>query len=282
MPPSPPSEPATGVARRLRDAARRLFGAPAGEGPELPLPPVPLRRSVGVEDPRYFENPTGELVFGDAVPAENYRAVLDFGCGCGRIARQMLQQKSSVPDRYLGVDLYKPSIDWCSAQLTPFNPAFVFEHHDFFNAGLNPGGSKQPLPLAGGQAFSFVNAHSVFTHIIEDHVRFYFDEVARALADGGVARISWFMFEKALFPMMQESQNALYINTNDPTNAVIYDIDFVRGLYRGAGLHLYRIEPPAVRGHQWLLYARRGGSGAEPEFPRDTAPLGIVRPPETL
>jgi len=276
--------PSTGLAHRVLDAARRLLqpDQSATPAPALPLPPIPLRRSVGTEDPRYFENESGGLVFGEAVPAANYRSVLDFGCGCGRIARQMLQQRSDVPKRYLGVDLYKPSIEWCAANLTPLNPGFVFVHHDFFNAGLNPGGSKQPLPLGTNDRFSLVNAHSVFTHIIEDHVRFYFDQVAAAVDDGGVARISWFLFEKALFPMMQESQNALYINSNDPTNAVIYDIDFVRALYRQAGLRIERIEPPAVRGHQWLIYARCGGEGEEPEFPRDTAPLGIVRPPETL
>ena len=43
------------------------------------------------------------------------------------------------------------------------------------------------------------------------------------LRDGGIAVTTFFLFDKAGFPMMQEFQNAPYINLDDPTNAVIFD-----------------------------------------------------------
>ncbi len=43
------------------------------------------------------------------------------------------------------------------------------------------------------------------------------------MAPDGLLRSTWFLCEKRYFPMMQDFQNALYINENDTTNAVIYD-----------------------------------------------------------
>jgi SAM-dependent methyltransferase len=242
----------------------------------LPVPPVELRRTVGIEGPEGFDNPTGGLVFGDDVPVELYRKVLDFGCGCGRIARQLLLQNVGVPENYLGVDLYKPSIDWCRANLQ--RPGFEFRHLNIWNAGFNPTGSRARVGLGPDTGFSLINAHSVFTHIIEDDIEFFFAECSRMLADDGVLRTTWFFFDKTNFPMMQTFQNSLYINTTDPTNAVIYDSTWVRELFARHNLAIERADPPTVRGHQWLLYARRG-NGDHVAFKEDAAPIGIVRAP---
>lgn len=246
------------------------------------MPPIELRRSVGVEDVVYFENPHRMLAFGDAVSPQQYRSVFDFGCGCGRIARQMMLQLDQVPERFVGIDLYRPSIEWCTRHLSTLDSRFSFMHHDFYNAGLNPQGSKSLLPLPVFGSFSLVNAHSVFTHIIEDHAPFFFEQVARLVADQGVFRVSWFLFDKSHFPMMQTFQNSLYINTDDPTNAVIYDREFVKSLYRAAGLTIHRIEPPGIRGHQWLIYASRGLGLVECEFPDDSGVIGLARPPVSI
>jgi SAM-dependent methyltransferase len=250
--------------------------------PEIPIPPIQLRRTVGIEDTSFFDNPHRDLVFGKDVNPDNYQSVFDFGCGCGRTARQMMLHRAHVPQKFVGVDLYKPSIDWCTQNLTSLSGQFRFYHHDFYNAGLNPNGSKAAVAFPDFGQFSLVNAHSVFTHIIEDHVRFYFEQVAKLVADQGCVRISWFLFDKALFPMMQTFQNALYINTNDATNAVIYDKEFVRSLYKSCGLDMYSIRAPGIRGHQWLIYASRGVPVAECAFPDDASPIGLARPPVSI
>jgi SAM-dependent methyltransferase len=250
--------------------------------PNIPIPPLYLRQTVGVEDTSFFENPHGDLVFGNAVDPEKYQSVFDFGCGCGRIARQLLLQRTNVPQNYVGLDLFKPSIDWCTKNLTQLNDKFVFHHHDFYNPGLNPGGKKSGLALPNLGKFSLVNAHSVFTHIIEDHVKFYFEQIANLVADHGCIRTSWFLCNKNLFPMMQTFQNSLYINTDDPSNAVIYDQEFVKSLYDSCQLNIYRVEPPGIRGHQWLIYASRGVPVGQCQFPEDLAPIGLARPPARL
>jgi hypothetical protein len=95
-----------------------------------------------------------------------------------------------------------------------------------------------------------------------------------------VAITTWFLFDKADFPMMQEFQNALFINDVDPTNAVIFDKSWLRGTADRAGLTLACIVPPAIRGFQWKIYMKKTGPGAtHAEFPPDLAVRGLQRPP---
>ena len=244
---------------------------------EFPMPPASLRRSVGVEDTVFFENPHGVLAFGDMVPADKYDRVFDFGCGCGRVARQMLLQSSHVPSRYYGVDLFRPSIDWCRDNLSKANPNFVFEHVDVFNPQLNPGGIDQ-APMPTDETFSLINAHSVFTHILERNLKFYFSECVRLMEPGAIMRATWFLFDKQFFPMMQDFQNCLYINSDDCSNATIYDLNFVQSLYKEFGLRIVEVKRPGIRGHQWTIISANE-SGVDAEFPVDDADFGLARPP---
>jgi SAM-dependent methyltransferase len=246
----------------------------------LPLPPQEMRELIGTTDPADFDNPTGELVLPDLDPRA-YEAVLDFGCGCGRLARQLLQQRPR-PGRYLGIDLHPGMVAWCERNLAPADPDFEFRHHDVFNPGLNPGEGKPrtaPLPAAD-DSMSLVIAHSVFTHLLQDDVEHYLDECARVLRPDGILHATFFVFDKAPFPMMQDFQNALYINAEDPTNAVILDRDWLRQAATRAGLTVVRAQAPGIRGYQTTLQLTPARAGVRAvEFPTDRAPLGVKPPP---
>lgn len=246
---------------------------------ELPLPPLEFRRIVGPTDPKLFDNPTGQPVFGD-LREEAYSTVLDFGCGCGRVARQLIQQHVR-PRRYLGIDRHKGMVEWCQANLMPWAPGFDFQHHDVFHEILNPQGTPGhlPLPAADGEVTLFI-AYSVFTHLLEADVEFYLREVGRILSHGGVAVTTWFLFDKRNFPMMQEFQNALFINALDPTNAVIVDRGWLSTQISSAGLAMTRITPPGIRGFQWTIHLEPEREDRIPlTFPEDDAPRGLARPP---
>src|SRR5262245_31456826 len=89
-----------------------------------PMPPRELRRIVGPTEPEAFDNPRGEPLFAPAgLPPDAYDVVFDFGCGCGRLARQLLQQKPR-PRRYVGVDAHRGMVEWCQQNLSPVDPAF--------------------------------------------------------------------------------------------------------------------------------------------------------------
>jgi SAM-dependent methyltransferase len=243
----------------------------------LPIPPFEMRQLVGPTDEAAFNNPGRTPILGLA--PERFDHVLDFGCGCGRLARQMLQQDPR-PQRYTGFDLHAGMIRWCERNLTPHAPGFSFVHHDVGNALFNPGGRKPallPMPAKSG-SISLLIAYSVFTHTVQSHAEYYLREAARVLRPDGVIAASFFLFEKRFFPMMQDFQNALYINADDPWNAVVFDREWLQAVLASLGLGVVRAEPPAVRGFQWMLHIRRVATG-DPivTLPEDRAPFGQVR-----
>lgn len=249
----------------------------------LPFPPLNLRKSVGPIEDKFYDNPRGELIFGDQIPSENYSSVFDFGCGCGRLTRQLMMQNPFSPETYMGIDLFKDSIKWCLQNLSSINPAYRFHHLDVFNAQFNPHSKKAVAPFPTNEKFRLVNANSVFTHITEPNLDYYLGECKRVLDVNGIFRASWFLFDKSGFPMMQEFQNGLYINLNDPTNATIFDYRFIERKYDDLGMVIFKIVPPSVRGHQWILLAKsKVNAMPKAEFPDDVAPIGIVRAPISI
>ncbi len=253
--------------RRERDPAWE----PAEDG-VLPLPPLPLRHLVGPLEQRFFDNPSGSWVFPEA-QQESRGFVLDWGCGCGRIARQLIQQRPQ-PERYLGLDVHRDMVRWCRENLAPWAAQFHFEHHDARNPSLNPRGRAEALPLpVDGEEVSLFIAWSVFTHVLPATASFYLAEMARVLRPGGLGLTTWFLFDKRGFPMMQAEQNALFINLEDPTNAVIFDKAWLREAATTAGLRIESVIPPEIRGYHWKVYFRRSRpSVAYSDFPEDRAP----------
>jgi SAM-dependent methyltransferase len=243
--------------------------------PEVPLPPLEMRRMVGPVEDFAYENPTGVLVWGDQYPPERYRSVFDFGCGCGRVARQLMLQ-DTPPERYLGIDLHKGMIKWCRRNLTPHAPGFEFRHHPVYNAGFNPREKRMTAPFpAADSAFSLVTAWSVFTHLVESQVDHYLAEIARVLEPDGVFQGTWFLIDRGAFPMLWEGEHGLYSNDRDPTHAALFDRDWVQERVRAAGLTIYSIDPPTVRGYHTVLRMTPTRSGvAAVEIPEDVAPLG--------
>jgi len=261
---------------RRASAAPRTRDEPA----ELPVPPREMRALVGPTDVAAFDNPSGGLVF-PYLDASVYRSVFDFGCGCGRVARQLIQQQER-PQRYVGVDLHAGMIRWCQEQLTPRAPEFEFVHHDVFDDSFNPGDGTPrfaPFPVRDGE-FTLVNAISVFTHLTEEQAPHYMREAARILADDGVVHASFFLLDKRTFPFMQAHTNALYVSWEHPSAAVVFDRGWVMASARAAGLTVVAAHPPSIRGYQWVLEIRRSRPGrSEIELPPDSAPLGEVTIP---
>jgi SAM-dependent methyltransferase len=269
----------------VRSWRARILGRPPEREVEerslrdlLPLPPLEMRELIGPTEPELFDQPEGEPVFPSVAPAQ-YASVLDFGCGCGRVARKLALAAAPMPSRYVGIDLHRGMVKWDNEHLAPLLPNFSFVHHDVFNAGFNPDPALPPTAQfpVDPDSVTLLIAWSVFTHLVQSHAEFYLNEVARVLRADGVAMTTWFLFDKAYFPMMQEFQNALYINLDDPTNAVIFDRDWLRQELASRGLCIRAAEPPEIRGFQWRLEITHG----ERSFvlPADEAPFGRKPPP---
>jgi len=249
---------------------------------ELPIPPLVLRELVGLVDPESYEN-SGAVPCFEAfkIPIANYRSYLDFGCGCGRSARRLALQNPR-PQRYVGIDLHKGMVAWCQRELQSRIDGFRFEHHAVFNPGLNPDRTLPwiaPFPVED-KTISLIEATSVFTHLIEGQAEHYLDEVERVLTDDGMLMATFFLFDKEFVPFLQDSQNALYCNPLDPTNAVMFDRNWLYSALLSRDLRIVRASAPEVRGyHTWVGIARATAGQAEVTLPPDLAPPARRPPP---
>jgi SAM-dependent methyltransferase len=257
---------------------RRVSTSPART---LPLPPLAFRRWVGPTELERFDNPDGSLVYPDFA-ADSYESVFDFGCGCGRVARQLILQNPR-PSRYVGVDVHPELIAWCREHLGPAAPGFEFFHHNVFDKLVNPGDKPDVLafPVAD-ESVTFFEALSIFTHIVERQLAFYLREAARVLRPDGVMNASFLLFEKRDFPVLGGDRNALYIDDAYPPAAVYYDRAWLAQTLADEGLTIVRIaQAPEVRGYQWRLVLGRTRPGlAGVELPLDQNEQGV--PPDLL
>jgi SAM-dependent methyltransferase len=207
-----------------------------------------LRAWVGPTDEARCDNPSGALVYAH-IPADNYRSVLDFGCGCGRVARQLIQQRPS-PEHHVGLDVHPGAIAWASENLAPVAPGFSFVHLDVNDPLVNPDGDKPdvlPFPVPD-RSVTLVDALSIFTHIVERDLPHYLGEVGRVLPPDG------FLFEKSDFPALGPQHNALYGDATYPKSAVFYDRGWLEQTLEECGLGVVEIaQRPEVRGYQWLF-----------------------------
>jgi prepilin-type processing-associated H-X9-DG protein len=157
----------------------------------LPLPSPALMANIGSHDLANF------FAVGDAWSqiicsfiASN-ATVLDIGCGCGRIARWLI----NLPElRYIGFDIFKANIAWCDAHVTPRSGGrFQFHHFDGQSAFYNPGGRLATTDYrfpADAESVDFALAASVFTHLREPDALHYLRETQRVLRYGGRALFS--------------------------------------------------------------------------------------------
>jgi SAM-dependent methyltransferase len=245
----------------------------------LPLPPMELRAWVGPTDAARYDNPGGALVYAH-IPIDNYRSVLDFGCGCGRVARQLILQYPR-PQSYVGFDVHPGAIAWASENLAPAAPGFSFVHLDINDPLVNPDVDKPdvlPFPVPD-ESVTLVDALSIFTHIVERDLPYYLGEVARVLHPDGLVNASFFLFEKSDFPALGPQHNALYGDASYPKSAVFYDRSWLELTLEDCGLGVVEIaQRPEVRGYQWLfVLGHRNGDREILALPRDDGERGVPR-----
>jgi SAM-dependent methyltransferase len=158
-------------------AARSSLLSRNGEAEDgLPVPPARMRTQVGPlhADKRFFlesgkhnADLIRSLLEEQGRPVESLDALLDWGCGCGRVLRQWARIGAT---RVFGCDINPKMVDWCRGNL-PFADVAVNQ--------LSP-----PLPYADA-SFDLVYAFSVMTHLSEDLQHSWVAECARILRPGG-------------------------------------------------------------------------------------------------
>lgn len=125
---------------------------------------------------------------------DSLQAILDFGCGCGRMLRHLHGLKHT---KVYGTD-YNPRLaEWCRNNLP------------FAEIGLN--GLEPPLSYADG-TFDLVYSFSVFTHLPEPLQHAWIAEIRRVLGSGGDLLFTAHGRAHAQFYLPQADQDHLASN----------------------------------------------------------------------
>jgi SAM-dependent methyltransferase len=124
---------------------------------------------------------------------------LDIGCGCGRIARCLLEKPLFS---YVGFDRHRGMIDWCQQEIGARYPKFNFQYFSIESAYQILDGQKGQvsaekfiIPFEDG-AFDSVLLASVFTHMPLKEIRHYLSEIYRVLSPRGAVLLSVFFSEE--------------------------------------------------------------------------------------
>ncbi len=104
---------------------------------------------------------------------DGFTDVLDFGCGCGRMSRWLVQHPGLA---VTGIDVDSPMIEWCREHLRGGQFAV--------NDGLPP--TKYP-----DASFDLVVNHSVFTHLDDTYQDRWLEELGRITRPDGVLVLSF-------------------------------------------------------------------------------------------
>lgn len=247
----------------LRRAYRRvaLWLAPrytVHEGVRLPPPHL---RFCGLEfrDDAFFlasaRSEADRLV--ESCGLSRSSRVLDVGCGPGRLAIGILDRVGGVAE-YLGLDVHRPSIRWCTRHIAARHPGFRFQHVDARNARYNPDGaasassSRLPLPDAH---FDIAYLYSVFSHMLQPEVRAYLGELHRVMVPGGMLFCTGFVEEGV--PEVSENPEGYRREWTGPLHCVRYERGALETMLREAGFELLRFVYGEETDGQSAIYARR-------------------------
>ncbi|MFY9621339.1 MAG: class I SAM-dependent methyltransferase [Pyrinomonadaceae bacterium] len=209
------------------------------------LPPQDLQdyvgegfyREVGAKFLEYFKSLCG---------LRPHEAVLDVGCGSGRLAIPLTRYLNGEA-RYEGFDLSHAAIKWCQENISMHFPQFRFQVSDVRNDVYAPGekrrlkASKYTFPYAN-DSFDFVFLTSVFTHLVRADMKRYVSEVARVLKPGGRCLATFFLLnaesrelmpQKALHGLNFKHRRRGYQTLHhQPEHGIAFDEGLVRKIYR--------------------------------------------------
>lgn len=235
--------------------------------------PLRLRHVIGQDDD-YDGQAFVQLLVENCGLKPN-SAVLDVGCGCGRMALALTKQLNRNGS-YDGFDIVKDFVDWCQTNVTPVYSNFHLQHANIYNKSYNPNGRtraadyKFPYP---DETFDIVFLSSVFTHMLPKDLENYLHEIVRVMKKNAKCLVTYFVLNAETQRQTDAKQSLVtffeadgYFTTDRavPENAVGYKEEHIQQLYDDVGLEI--IQPihygdwsgrPSRTGYQDIIIATK-------------------------
>lgn len=169
-------------------------------------------------------------------PLEPNDFVLEVGCGVGRDAISLTKILSDK-GRYVGIDIIKPSIDWCKQNITKKHRNFAFHYYDVKSQIHNSSGTMSTTGIrlpAKDSSVDRIFLHSVFTHMFEKDIVHYLNEFARVLKPDGLVLTSFFIIDEPALQSLRKGKSrghrhALSFNYKLGRGCYINDQQFPEG-----------------------------------------------------
>ena len=227
------------LAERVRDSVRlRALDVKdrlSGRADRL----VPPRRLDFAGHSDYVETGDEFLSYFVEMGLQPSHAVLDVGCGIGRMARPLAGYLGDAGS-YDGFDVNRDGIGWCRRRYARHDN-FRFCVADLYNRRYNPHGahaaSEYRFPYDDA-SFDFAIATSVLTHLLETEAEHYISEILRVLRPDGRAVVTFFMLNdesralikegKSSFAFLDPDDHVSVLDVDVPEEAVAYDEHWVR------------------------------------------------------
>lgn len=147
------------------------------------------------------------------------------GSGTGRVALGLTHYLTT--GSYDGLEIVRPAVRWCQRVFRREYPNFRFHHFDLRNGMYNPRGRIDPDAFAfpfDANSFDFAILTSVFTHLPRSTVDHYLAELARVLAPGGRALVTFFLLNADSDARIERGESIIAISHPlDATGARVAD-----------------------------------------------------------
>lgn len=214
--------------------------------PEVKLPPDYLMyESFQMNYAKYFVSSSADAKlmvkrFSKHIELKD-KKILDWGCGPGRIIRQLPQIIGNGCE-YYGTDYNKKSVEWCSQNL----PGIAFNNNSL----------EAKLPYADS-FFDVIYGISIFTHLSEKAHYDWYAELYRVLKSGGIMYLTTqgdnFKAKLSDTEITQFNNNEIIVRGNVKEGHRVYSAFHPKGFMQkffGNATILEHIETPPVE--SWL------------------------------
>ncbi len=207
-------EQASAAHELIDEVSRRYL-----DWPDKELPPLELANVIGSHDLEHFRK-NGIYYFEEIAKRLRIRpdaAVLDIGCGCGRMAAPFLRYLEQ--GHFYGFDAWREGVAWCEANLA--SPRAEFHHLDLANNyyfdSLNQAVQNDlSLPWLADKSIDHAYAISVFTHLTRRDAQQLLNETARALRPEGLAYLTFFLIDRHVWQFIERTGNHSGIKQVEP------------------------------------------------------------------